>query len=186
VFDFVSTLVLVLVWLLIILLIVSVRMVLFVMLLKLELGLGLSKVYLGPQSVIILCLYLKQWCFRLLGARICLLLLHSEVGLVLRNASDHKIDCNIVKIRVTIINIDLLLLSQDIVVCVEVVNLWMVNHINWIHGISLIVWDYAERYIFGIVLRISLEKELFPLALLGLGSLWALWAFLLLNYMRRR
>jgi len=116
---------------LVIICVMSVIMVLSVVLLKLKLGLSLCKIDLGPQSVIVFCLYLEQGGLWLLEAWVlALVLLCTEVSLVLRNAPDDKVDCDIVKIRVPIVDIDLLLLGEDVVVCVEVVYLGVINNIN--------------------------------------------------------
>jgi hypothetical protein len=154
--------------------------VLFVMLLKLKLGLGLSKVDLGSQSVIIFGLNLKQGRLRLLwGWILSLILLHSEIGLILRNASHYKIDCHIVEFRLTVIYVEVFLLSQDIVVRVKVIYFWVVNNIDWVNRISFqIVWNDVEWNFFLIIFRISLEKEFLESWLLLLWSLCALWTFL--------
>jgi len=92
-----------------------------------------------------------------LALSLALLLSHPQVSFVLGHTADHKVDCDVVEIGVTIFNIHYLLLRKNIIIRIEIIDLRMINDVNRVDSVSEIAWDDAKRNFLCIFIRISLE-----------------------------
>jgi hypothetical protein len=89
------------------------RMVFFMVFLKLKFCLGLCKQNLGFQVIVIFILYLEQrgfLLFKSIALSLFLILFELQIGSILRNTANDKVNSDIVKIWISVFNSGCLLL----------------------------------------------------------------------------